>query len=379
MVPRLSSDQRRLQLVRAALAQLAELPVEQLTTRRLAGAVGLTQPAIFRHFASKEALLEALVAYLRRSLEELVAALPGALSPCGEPRPGRKVLAERLEALFAFAERHPGALRLLFHDAAGAPGEDAPSEPARIGEPLRDLVRLEQAFVAGLVAGAVERTELPDDLDADRAAELFAATFQGALLAWHLGPRPAPPLAPRAADLAGHFWAGLAAGVPARADRAVDPGAALTVFDARPVLAAGRDPFDEIHAAHAGLAPGGVLAVVAPFRPLPLVGLFEGRGKRVDVVELAPERFLVVIRDAGELHDLADLPAPEPLEELLLAASALAPGEHLVARMPRFPRLLLPRLDQRGFPWHAAELPAAAGEASDGALLVVERPDAPTP
>lgn len=375
MVPRLSSEQRRLQLVRAALALLAELPVDQLTTRRLAGAVGLTQPAIFRHFATKEALLAALGAYLRRGLEELVAGLPGALSPCGEPRGDRDVLTERLEALLSFAERHPGALRLLFHDTArDAQGDGDP------GAPLRQLVELERSFVVGLVTGAIERDQLPRTVDAARAAELYASTLQGSLLTWHLGPRPAPPLAPRAADLAAHFWSGLATGVPARVDLEAAQGEPLAFFDARPVLAEGRDPFDEIHAAHGALAPGGALVVLAPFRPLPLIGLFEGRGKRVDHLELGAERHLVVVRDAGDFHDLSDLPAPEPLEAILLAAADLEPGASLVALMPRFPRLLLPRLDQRGFDWHAAELPPSSdSDGGAGALMRIQRPDSPTP
>ncbi len=106
-------------------------------------------------------------------------------------------------------------------------------------------------------------------------------------------------------------------------------------------------------------------------RPLLLIGLFEGRGNRVDCLELASELFLVVIRAAGELLDLSDLPAPEPMEALLLAVARLEPGATLVAHLPRFPRLLLPRLEERGLTWHAAELPADTGGA---ALLRVTHP-----
>lgn len=365
MTTRLSSDQRRLQLVRAALGLLADHPVDQLTTRRLADSVGLSQPALFRHFASKEALFDAVVAYLCRSLEELTAELLGPLSPCGEPRSGRQVLEELLAAEFAFAERHPGALRLLFHDATEA------GTVADLGAPLRAQLEQQNAFIGGLIAGAVERGELPECVDSVRAAQLLTAGLQGELLGWHLASGAKAPLERRGAAIAEHFWAGLLAGAPAREDldQAAIASEELIVFDARPVLEAGRDPFDDIHAAHARLAPGGVLGIVAPFKPLPLIGLFEGRGNRVDCLELEGELYLVVVRPAGELLDLSDLPAPEPMEELLLAVSNLATGAHLVARLPRFPRLLLPRLEERGLVWHAAELP------DSGALLHLVNPD----
>ncbi|MDF1798312.1 MAG: TetR/AcrR family transcriptional regulator [Planctomycetota bacterium] len=353
MTARLSSKQRRLQLVRAALQLLADHPVDQLTTRRLAEAVGLTQPALFRHFTSKEALLDAVVAYLCRNLEELLAKLEEARAALGEGRRGLGALEEVLAALFAFAEQHPGALRLLFLDVAEA------SAGGDLGEPLRRRLAEQASLVTGLVALAVERGELPAGLDAVRAGELLSASFQGELLTWHLATGPKPPLVPRAAAIAEHFWAGLVGGAPQRTDSvaAGSLGEQLLLFDACPILTGGGDPFDEIHAAHGRLAEGGALAVLAPFRPQPLIGLFEGRGQRVDCVELSGDLHLTVIRAGGLLLDLSELPAPEPMEALLLAAAELAPGEHLFARLPRFPRLLLPRLEERGLAWHAVELP----------------------
>lgn len=68
------------------------------------------------------------------------------------------------------------------------------------------------------------------------------------------------------------------------------------------------------------------------------------------------------------VHDLRDLPAPEPMERILEECARLAAGGAIAARTPRFPRLLLPLLDRRGLLWAALE------EADGSGLVYVERP-----
>lgn len=49
-------------------------------------------------------------------------------------------------------------------------------------------------------------------------------------------------------------------------------------FDARPVIAAGDEPFDQIMAAVASLDEGQDLVVYAPFEPVPLEGVLGSQG-----------------------------------------------------------------------------------------------------
>lgn len=73
--------------------------------------------------------------------------------------------------------------------------------------------------------------------------------------------------------------------------------------------------------------------------------------------------------DAGlAVLDVRDLPAPEPFEQILLALARLEPGQGFVALTPRVPRLLLPRLEQRGFDFTVRE------EADGTAAVTIRRP-----
>lgn len=66
---RRSSHDRQVELTDAALDIIATHGIAALTTRRLAAQVGLTSGAIFRHFASIEALLDAVVSRVEAVLE----------------------------------------------------------------------------------------------------------------------------------------------------------------------------------------------------------------------------------------------------------------------------------------------------------------------
>lgn len=69
-------------------------------------------------------------------------------------------------------------------------------------------------------------------------------------------------------------------------------GRARTV-DARPILAAGDEPFEAIMAAAADLGEGEVLVVYAPFEPVPLEGVLGEQGFVHQAVQLGPDDWRV--------------------------------------------------------------------------------------
>lgn len=68
------------------------------------------------------------------------------------------------------------------------------------------------------------------------------------------------------------------------------------VVDARPTLAAGGEPFDEIMRAAGQVAPGEVLVVFAPFDPVPLQGVLGAQGFSYESEPVGNGDFRVVFR-----------------------------------------------------------------------------------
>lgn len=341
MTNRLNSAERRAQIASVALSLLADHAIEKLTTRVVAKAVGVSQPALFRHFRSRDQILEAAVLEARSRLAlvaERILCIEGSI--------------EQLEALphrlLTFIEENPGLPRLLFYDASD-------DEEHSFHLQLRGLLDMQANFVGALVASAVQERHLSEALDTQRAGKLFVSLVQGTLLSWLHGGR-SESLELAAEDLNQLFLTGLRAGIPSRAIQKTPPPApvettkyAYQFLDARPLLAAGQDPLNRILAALERLEAGGTLELLVPFLPRPLLQLMENQGHTTLVDELEERLFRVFIRSAPSavLHDFRELEAPEPLERTLELVGELAADSTLQVLVPRTPHVLLPHLKQR--------------------------------
>jgi uncharacterized protein (DUF2249 family) len=73
----------------------------------------------------------------------------------------------------------------------------------------------------------------------------------------------------------------------------------VRTVDARPLIAAGQEPFETIMAAVAEVGPGEVLAVVAPFEPVPLEGVLSAQGFTYEVEDLGDGNWRVAFTRAG--------------------------------------------------------------------------------
>ena len=187
---RLPSEDRRRQIADAALKVIAERGLGRFTTASIAAEIGVSDGALFRHFASKD---EIVAAALDRAEERLFE---------GFPPPHADPLA-RLEAFFrqraALLAEAPVIARLAFSDelphAAGPAGAE---QVARWR--ARSL-----AFLRACLEEAVAGRQAPADLPIGATASLIV----GALLA--LGQLGGPP------ERAGELW-GLVARSWARAE-----------------------------------------------------------------------------------------------------------------------------------------------------------------
>ncbi len=270
---------RRDEIVTATLALLADTPLDRVTTRQIAARVGLTQPALFRHFEGRDAIIEGVVAWTRAELEAVASAVLAAPAP---PLVRAEALAR---ALGEHAARWPGLPRLLFADVAGG-------DPAGWSAALRGLQAAQRALAATLVREAVARGEAAEGVDAERAGALFVAGMQGVLAQWLLAGAEGTP------DVLGfvEVWrAGVVAGLPATA--APQPALEAEVHvDATAILRGGADPLAEVLLAADRVAPGGQLRVVAPFPPAPLGALLRGRGWAVEIAPSGPSAYTLLAR-----------------------------------------------------------------------------------
>jgi AcrR family transcriptional regulator len=111
---RLSGPERRQQIIQATISIMAEQGLTGATTRRIAGKVGISEPALYKYFPGKKALvLEALDEVGNRFFQTLSQA-------SGEKDGVPDRILNMSAAFYEFVMDHPEESTLLFEAATGA-------------------------------------------------------------------------------------------------------------------------------------------------------------------------------------------------------------------------------------------------------------------
>ena len=106
-----AKGERKLEILKA-LAQMLEAPRwEKITTAALAEKLGVSEAALYRHFASKAQMYEGLIEFIETSVFTLANKITE-----GEAD-GRRQCEQLVEMLLAFAEKNPGMVRVMTGDA----------------------------------------------------------------------------------------------------------------------------------------------------------------------------------------------------------------------------------------------------------------------
>ncbi len=168
MVERRSTGDRQVELADAALRIIATRGIAALTTRNLAEEVGLTTGAIFRHFASLDALLDAVS---KRVEEVLEGTYPSAALPPIER------LDRFIEARSAAVGARVGIFRLLLSE------QFLLALPEASAARLRQAVQKTRGFVLTCIRDGQRLGEVRDDLDATALAVIALGALQMLVLA----------------------------------------------------------------------------------------------------------------------------------------------------------------------------------------------------
>ena len=162
----LKPGERKTQILQTLATMLEQPQGEKITTAALAAKVGVSEAALYRHFASKAQMFEALIEFIEESVFTLVNQI------AQTERDGRAQVQQIVSMLLNFAEKNPGMVRVLIGDALV-------NEDARLQVRINQLVdRVESSLKQALQLVNVAATG---------AASTSAAAHANALTAFVVG------------------------------------------------------------------------------------------------------------------------------------------------------------------------------------------------
>lgn len=165
----LTADERKAATVRAVLMLAAEQNPSDITTSAIAQKMGLTQGALFRHFDSKDSIMEAVMSWVADSiLNRIETAAQNESSPLAALR---AVFMTHIQFVF----ENPGVPRLLLSELQ-RPGITKPKEQTKI------MLTSYKTKLIQILETAIARKELPPELDIKIAVVMFIGSIQGLVM-----------------------------------------------------------------------------------------------------------------------------------------------------------------------------------------------------
>ena len=103
--------ERRVQILQALASMLQQPGADRVTTAALAARLGVSEAALYRHFASKAQMFEGLIEFIEHSVFALV-------NQVAEREAGAAIQVRKmLVVLLQFGEKNPGMARVMVGDA----------------------------------------------------------------------------------------------------------------------------------------------------------------------------------------------------------------------------------------------------------------------
>lgn len=331
---RRKSNERRNEIIHVVLDMLVQCPVEKITTREIAKEIGVSQPAIYRHFLNRDQMFEAVIVFVMEELEKGMTRL--FLSKT-------KGLEASLKGVLGVLSNFPGFPKLFFYYLTQNRASRARTKLSQIKSMIQNLVsRLVQ-----------DEPNLNGQIDGQRAGAFLVALIQGTQLnlmeqdGMHVQKEHFQETLYSLLD----FWlAGLRSGQPEiqSIENKTKPNTDPTDFldlDVRQDIKRGVDPFDRISKSLNRILPGGLLVVLVPFEPKPLIAFQQAQNHGVACIQWEKD-WICIIDPSNRLNNFHDLEAPLPLEETLKVATKMIGGQSAWLWLPKEPHLLFPHLER---------------------------------
>ena len=160
---------RKLQILQTLATMLEDPKGEKVTTAALAARLGVSEAALYRHFASKAQMFEGLIEFIETTVFGLINEI-SARETSGL-RQVRSIIAMLLE----FAQTNKGMTRVLIGDALV-------NENERLQERINQLIERIEASLKQSFRVAATDGELADGFDSGARAALVVAFVVGR---WH--------------------------------------------------------------------------------------------------------------------------------------------------------------------------------------------------
>ena len=155
---------RQTQIIQASVAIIATKGIQGLTMKKIAASIGISEPAIYRHFASKNEILSGIIKLMRMKSQENAQVSKIELSPMQRLELS---LRNRTEAFIS----NPALAAIIF-------SEEIFISDNHLSQEIRTIMNERQALFVELLTKAQAAGEVRDDVAVEQLATMIIGAFR---------------------------------------------------------------------------------------------------------------------------------------------------------------------------------------------------------
>jgi len=164
---------RQQEIIDSALEIIAEKGIENFTIKKLARARGVSEPALYRHFKSKQNILIIIISHYRNSIFDLLDRLIDSSIP-----PDKKIESFYLEIIRHFSE-NPALSTILFSD-------ELFRHDKILSKEVYSIIEMMHARIEKILKSSGIRKDLKNKLPYGDLAWIIMGTMRLAITRWRL-------------------------------------------------------------------------------------------------------------------------------------------------------------------------------------------------
>jgi len=170
---RLDTKTRQKQIMDVSLNLIKEGGIQNLTMKRIAERVGISEQAIYRHFNSKQDILCSIIKYFNEHFENVFKSI--SQIPTVEKR-----MSAFIDGHLAYFQANPATAAVIF-------SEEIFQYDSKLAQKVNDLVEKRISVISKFITLAQQEGAFRKDLNADDMAFIFLGSIRFLVTNWRLG------------------------------------------------------------------------------------------------------------------------------------------------------------------------------------------------
>ncbi|MBT3501376.1 MAG: TetR/AcrR family transcriptional regulator [Candidatus Marinimicrobia bacterium] len=164
--------ERQNQIIQESIQLIAEKGIQGLTIKNISKAIGISEPAIYRHFENKDDIILAIISTMKQNTEE-------ELSHVDENNPTIDKIKKMIQGHTDRFIKNPSLTAIIF-------SEEIFNNNSILAKPIRIMMKLNQNKLIAMIEKGQASGDVRVDIQAEQISLMVIGSFRFLVSKWHI-------------------------------------------------------------------------------------------------------------------------------------------------------------------------------------------------